>query len=578
MVNFLAGESNTTVSGGDLVLSNARFTVGMNSGTASTVDGVDVGGRLDVSSPYRIVIEYSFASGSEFLIYLDNNTTSQANSVHNFDSRAVRAGVGASHNPAEGLFNLNPAGGTLVFDSSRGYKSTGGFIQVRAESGAEIHISALRIEGAGLTEGGSSSSGGTTSSSSSASNSSAGAVIPASPTPSPLAIPNGQRTFYIATHGSNSNSGNQDQPFGTLNHAASRAQPGDVIVMRGGTYHHDDRITLTASGTASQPITVMAYPGETPIFNFEAQEEQPGRDGIRVNGSHWRLIGLHLTRAGGNGFRIHGSHNRIERCVAFENRLTGFHLEDGAYNLFLNNDSYRNFNMRGRVGNMADGFAAKYEALGPGNMFYGNRSWQNSDDGFDFWMATNRIYLINNWAFGNGDGDVFGNPSDFDGGGNGFKLGGNHIPGDHLVARNLAFDNFGVSGNAKGFDHNNNRGALTLVHNTAFNNGRNYTFPNAPQNGGNHFFYNNLSVNGGVQIPSSGIDQGGNSWQASFTPGTSMLQSVDTRLATGPRQSDGSLPNINLLRPRGDSPLVNGGVDIGESYSGSAPDMGAYEF
>lgn len=573
MVRFYAGETNTTVSGGDLILTNARFTVGMIPGTPTTTDGVDVGGNLDVSSAYRIVVEYSFASGSEFLIYLDNNTTGQANSVHSFDSRAVRAGVGAPHNPAEGQFNLDPNGGTLVFDSFRGYKNSGGFLQIRAESGAEIHISALRIEGAGLTEGdpGSSSEG------SSSSISPGDGMIPPSPTPSPLAIPAGERTFYVATDGGNSNLGTQDQPFGSLEQAVNGAQAGDVIVVRGGTYYPDSRIDLNANGSADRPITVMAYPGETPIFNFEAQEEMPGRDGIRVNGSHWRLIGLHLTRTGGNAFRVHGSHNLIERCVAFENRLTGFHLEDGAHNLFLNNDSYRNFNMRGRVGNMADGFAAKYEALGPGNMFYGNRSWENSDDGFDFWMATNRIYLINNWAFGNGNGDVFGNPSGFDGGGNGFKLGGNHVPGNHLVARNLAFDNFGVSGNAKGFDHNNNRGALTLIHNTAFNNGRNFTFPNAPQSGGSHYFYNNLSINGAVQLPSSGIDQGGNSWQASFTPGTGMVQSTDTSLAKAPRQSDGSLPDVNLLKPRADSPLVNGGVDIGESYSGSAPDMGAFE-
>ncbi len=115
---------------------------------------------------------------------------------------------------------------------------------------------------------------------------------------------------------------------------------------------------------------------------------------------------------GGTRFRIHGSHNVIERCVAFENRLTGIHLEDGAYNLIKNNDSFRNFNLRRRVGNMADGFAAKYEGLGPGNVFYGNRAWENSDDGFDLWMASSVIKVENNWSFGNGDRHVFINNLD----------------------------------------------------------------------------------------------------------------------------------------------------------------------
>ncbi|TCK92768.1 uncharacterized protein DUF1565 [Natranaerovirga hydrolytica] len=399
---------------------------------------------------------------------------------------------------------------------------------------------------------------------------------PEVPTPTLPEIPDGDRTFYVATNGSNNNNGSESSPFETLTHAIGISQPGDVIVMREGTYYHDTRITVNNSGNSSKPITIVNYPGETPILDFWAQEEQPGRDGLRLNGDHWHIIGIHLTGAGGNGFRIHGSNNTIERCVAFENRLTGFHLEDGSYNLFLNNDSYRNFNLRGRVGNMADGFAAKYEALGPGNVFYGNRSWENSDDGFDFWMATSTIVLENNWAFGNGNPDIWNHP-DFDGGGNGFKLGGNHLPGNHIVSRNMAFDNHG-----KGFDHNNNTGALTLIHNTGYNNGiringRNFDFPNNPANG-QHTFINNLSAQSpvDVRIASNSVQQG-NSWQiGNVTP--SMFYSVNTALAKSPRQPDGSLPDIDLFVPRPDSFLVNGGVSIGEPYNGSAPDIGAIEY
>lgn len=390
-------------------------------------------------------------------------------------------------------------------------------------------------------------------------------------------IPDGDRTFYVAPHGNNSHNGSISAPFATLQYAVNQAQPGDVIVVRGGTYHENTRIDINRNGTENKPIVITAYPGETPTFNFWAQEELPGRDGIRLNGDYWHMIGLHVTGAGGNGFRIHGSYNTLEQSVAYQNRLTGIHLEDGSYNLIKNNDSFRNFNLRGRVGNMSDGFAAKYEALGPGNVFYGNRAWENSDDGFDLWMASSTIVIENNWSFDNGNAAIWNHPN-FEGNGNGFKLGGNHIAGNHIVRNNIAFNNHG-----KGFDHNNNTGSLTLIHNTGYHNGithngRNFDFPNNPVGGGNHIFINNLSAMAPVneRIANSSIQQG-NSWQiADVTP--SMFFSVDTSLAKRPRQPDGSLPDIRLFEPRPNSFLVNGGVDIGEPYHGTAPDIGAVPY
>jgi hypothetical protein len=241
--------------------------------------------------------------------------------------------------------------------------------------------------------------------------------------------------------------------------------------------------------------------------------------------------------------------------VAYRNHLTGIHLETPAsHNLIKNCDSYQNFNFRGRVGNMADGFAAKYD-IGPGNRFYGCRSWENSDDGFDFWRAVNPILVENCWVFGNGDRavfeDLFKDDADklaiviaeFDGGGNGFKMGGDYRPGPHTVKRSLAFDNKG-----KGYDHNNNTGAMTFIHNTAYRNDRNFVFPNNPETG-QSVFRNNLSHNSRVlaQTPGGALVQR-NSWQHG-TVTNSMFESLNTALAKSPRQEDGSLPDIPLLKP-----------------------------
>jgi len=403
----------------------------------------------------------------------------------------------------------------------------------------------------------------------------ASVVEPEAPTPI-LEIPAGKR-IYVALNGTSGAPGTEAQPLRTLVQAVSIVQPGDVIIMRGGVYTQTSTITIGTNrhGTAANPITLMAQPGETPIFDFTGQSN--GNIGIRLNANHWRVIGLTIRHAGHNGIRMDGSNNRLERLVVHNSHDTGIHMAGTAsHNLVFNCDSYHNFNTTGRVGNNADGFGVKFDDIGPGNRLYGCRSWENSDDGYDLWRVQQTVIIQNCWAFGNGNAAVFGNPANFEGGGNGFKLGGDHQPGDHVVIRSVAFDNFGSSNNAKGFDHNNNTGALTLIHNTAFNNGRNFTFPNNPQNGGQHVFQNNLSViPGSVQLPSFALQEG-NSWQVG-TATASHLVSTLTELARSPRQADGSLPELDLLRPQAGTFIVDGGVDIGWAFNGVAPDMGAYE-
>jgi hypothetical protein len=56
------------------------------------------------------------------------------------------------------------------------------------------------------------------------------------------------------------------------------------------------------------------------------------------------------------------------------------------------------------------------------------------------------------------------------------------------------------------------------------------------------------------------------------------FQSLDTTGITGARQADGSLPELKFARLVSTSDLIDAGVNVGLSYSGAAPDIGAYEF
>lgn len=417
-------------------------------------------------------------------------------------------------------------------------------------------------------------------------------VVPSAPEPTPHdVIPEGENVYYVATSGSDDFDGSEENPFATLHHAVDIVQPGDVIVVRDGVYSLDDtlRIDANRSGTAEQPVTMFAYPGETPILDFEAQGVANNHHGVRLYADHWHLYGLTIRNAGHNGIRIDGNHNRLERLTVHNNYDTGIHImgsgnAPASHNLVMNSDSYLNFNFgeadggyRPRIGNNADGLSAKTN-VGPGNVFYGNRAYDNSDDGVDFWEATQRIVLLNNWAFGNGNADNFEFSGTFEGNGNGFKMGGNHKAGYHVAVGNIAFENTGASNNGKGFDHNNNTGAFILLHNTAFDNPRNYSFPNPPEaDGEEHVFYNNLSVDGALDLlfeDHVALVAQGNSWQEGDAD-ASMFVSIDTdALARAPRQADGSLPDNDLFKLAPGSYLVGGGVNIGLS-DGMAPDIGA---
>ncbi len=386
-------------------------------------------------------------------------------------------------------------------------------------------------------------------------------------------------SFYVATNGSDSNGGTSNAPFATLSKAVGLANAGNLIYVRDGTYHFTSQVSITRNGTPAQPIRLRAYPGEHPIFDFTG--EPSGSAGINLKGNCWQIYGLEVEHSGHNGILINGSSNILERCVVHESGDTGIHLTTSttlvSYNLVLNCDSYRNYDPP--IGGNADGITAKF-TVGPGNVFSGCRTWNNSDDGWDFWEATNAILVVNCMTFSNGF-NVFDNPATntaFNGNGNGFKMGGNYQPGPHHYINCVSFGN-----KVNGFDQNDNTAGLTVDNCTGWANGSknfnlNHDQTNAPMVSV-HVVRNNLSIAGGSGDSfRTGSLLTNNSWQVvSPVASAGDLLSVDTSMATSPRRDDGSLPELLFLRPVNGGRLVDKGVDTGQPFDGNAPDLGAYE-
>jgi len=85
-----------------------------------------------------------------------------------------------------------------------------------------------------------------------------------------------------------------------------------------------------------------------------------------------------------------------------------------------------------------------------------------------------------------------------------------------------------------------------------------------------------------------------NSWDLNLTPanadfasvsdpsaptsGQAMGMSIESSGALGPRAPDGSMPKVDFLKLAMGSKMIDKGTDVGLSFVGSAPDLGAYEY
>ncbi len=380
-----------------------------------------------------------------------------------------------------------------------------------------------------------------------------------------------QSTVYVSPTGSDTNPGTLDQPFKSVSKGLTAIGSNGTVVLRGGVYLlGTSKLSLSKTAQPNSPIKLWAYPGETPVLDCTGNTS----DGISISGSYYHLKGFEVANAGHNGINISGNNNIIENCSVHDNRNTGLHLTVSgtgvgpSNNLIVNCDAYRNYDPP--IGGNADGFSAKW-AIGPNNVFRGCRAFNNSDDGWDLWMGTSPVLIENCYAFRNGV-DSWHSGS-FDGNGNGFKLGGSYVATPHVVRNCVSFDNAGNGG--RGFDENNNTAGQTLYNCTAYRNlGDNYHFKNTVVDSQTHVIKNCISFNGAVAI-TSGI-QAKNSWQG-FTVTNADFVSLDTSMATAPRNSDGSLPAIFFLHLALGSSMIDAGENVGLPFNGKAPDLGAFE-
>ncbi|MDA8139228.1 MAG: right-handed parallel beta-helix repeat-containing protein [Desulfobacteraceae bacterium] len=165
-----------------------------------------------------------------------------------------------------------------------------------------------------------------------------------------------------------------------------------------------------------------------------------------------------VTKAGHNGICITGTGNTVQNCKTYTNGNTGLNLKSGAgNNLITGCKSYDNYD-KAKQGEDADGFGVKAGSAS-GNRFVNCESYNNSDDGWDFWDNQYGVRLEGCYAHNNG--------RDVNGDGNGFKLGNDNTSANHYLKDCTATNN-----RACGFTQNGNKGANTYINCVSSGNGK----------------------------------------------------------------------------------------------------------
>jgi len=266
--------------------------------------------------------------------------------------------------------------------------------------------------------------------------------------------------------------GTAENPM-SIYEAVKFVQPGQTIVLKEGVYSMNAALKIErgVDGTAENPICMVADPeaATRPVLSFGGFH-----NGMTLGGDYWVLRGFDVTKSadGQKGLQISGNYNLVDSINAYYNGNTGIQIsrysstdlyeEWPKYNTILNCTSYGNADAGFED---ADGFAAKL-TVGEGNVFDGCIAHHNADDGWDLYAKVQTgtigsVTIRNCVAYANGyleDGTIAGN-------GNGFKMGGESLSGNHVLENCVVYDN-----KNKGIDSNSCQDII-VKNCISFNNG-----------------------------------------------------------------------------------------------------------
>ena len=331
----------------------------------------------------------------------------------------------------------------------------------------------------------------------------------------------------------------------SINHAGEftnivkSLKPNDILYVLPGVYTYKEQIDVHSNGEKEKEISIMAYDMcDLPIFDFRYQiygsRTSSDGNGFRLFGEYLHIKGIKVAYAGYKGIRSELSHSILENIEVYGCCDSGIQMCSGGNNILINCISHDNFGYKRMDGNIvkfgydSDGISDKLHYDLP-NKFINCKSFNNTDDGFDFFgrCTENFTYIEGSDSYNNGISlfdmsdypryevdkewfDIFKTPKLYQtisgdtiislteypafGNGNGFKLGGKYRY--HCIELHNCS---AINNKMKGFDQNHNSGTMKLYNCTAkLNNTFDYGFRD--EKVGITYFYDCMSENNNVSI------------------------------------------------------------------------------
>ncbi len=428
---------------------------------------------------------------------------------------------------------------------------------------------------------------------------SAVATATAAPTPVGAAPPPTGAAMYVATNGSDANPGTLARPLASPGRAAATAPAGTTVYLRAGTY---PGFEVTRSG-----LTFAPYPGEAVVIN------DPGRDDVvqfsAVTSGALRDMTVLGSQVGmGSAIKIKDSAAvNITGVTIRDSRTWGIVVVRSNGVLLENNDISRTANaieeryasdlvIRGNRlyanTTMVDGGRGReginfYKSTGPVSVV-GNLLWDNGTH-FEVYGASNLTFTDNTTWNGQvmetgTDGPACDNlrfvrnvgyrGTPLDGTANGMIL---RCASNSLVANNTfdGFDQFAfdIVDGTLGSAYGGSIGGLRVVNNIVV---------------GGRAFSIDSALPSSVVIDYNLVDITGSTAQygnyVAYMAGVGNFKTLpEFTAATGyqahglggdPRFVDRAARDYRL---RSDSPAIDRGVQVGDGFSGAAPDLGRFE-